>query len=77
FHLLNATPSWQPWLRWVVLFTGVVAAGLLMLLPELKLHRTAARRGGLIAATALAISALAGPTAYSLDTISTAHSGAI
>ncbi|HZX05353.1 glycosyltransferase family 39 protein [Kribbella sp.] len=77
FHLLNATPSWQPWLRWVVLFTGVLAAGLVILLPELKLHRTAARRVGLVAASALTISALAGPAAYSIDTISSAHAGAI
>ncbi|MFD7156397.1 ArnT family glycosyltransferase [Kribbella sp. NPDC059898] len=77
FHLLNATPTWQPWLRWVVLITGVLAAGLVMLLPELKLHRTAARRAGLAAAAVLTISALAGPTAYSIDTISSAHSGAI
>ncbi|MGZ0150304.1 ArnT family glycosyltransferase [Kribbella sp. WER1] len=77
FHLLDATPTWQPWLRWVVLITGVLAAGLVMLLPELKLHRTAARRAGLAAAAVLTISALAGPTAYSIDTISSAHSGAI
>jgi 4-amino-4-deoxy-L-arabinose transferase-like glycosyltransferase len=77
FALLNQTPSWQPWLRWVVLATGVVAAGLLMLLPELKLHRTAARRAGLFAATLLAVSALAGPTAYSVETISAAHAGAL
>ncbi|MET9275333.1 glycosyltransferase family 39 protein [Kribbella sp. NPDC003557] len=77
FALLNQTPSWQPWLRWVVLITGVIAAGLLMLLPELKLHRTAARRAGLFAATLLAVSALAGPTAYSVETISAAHAGAL
>jgi 4-amino-4-deoxy-L-arabinose transferase-like glycosyltransferase len=77
FALLNQTPSWQPWLRWVVLVTGVAAAGLLMLLPELKLHRTAARRAGLFAATLLAVSALAGPTAYSVETISAAHAGAL
>lgn len=77
FALLNQTPTWQPWLRWVVLATGVVAAGLLMILPELKLHRTAARRAGLFAATLLTVSALAGPTAYSLSTISTAHAGAL
>ncbi|WP_427887844.1 glycosyltransferase family 39 protein [Kribbella sp. GL6] len=77
FHLLDATPTWQPWLRWVVLITGVLAAGLIMLLPELKLHRAAARRAGLAAAAVLTISALAGPTAYSIDTISSAHSGAI
>ena len=77
FALLNATPTWHPWLRWVVLITGVLAAGLVMLLPELKLHRTAARRAGIAAAAVLTFSALAGPTAYSLDTISTAHAGAI
>ncbi|RZT12698.1 4-amino-4-deoxy-L-arabinose transferase-like glycosyltransferase [Kribbella sp. VKM Ac-2569] len=77
FALLNQTPTWQPWLRWVVLAAGVVAAGLLMVLPELKLHRTAARRAGLFAATLLAVSALAGPTAYSVETISAAHAGAL
>jgi 4-amino-4-deoxy-L-arabinose transferase-like glycosyltransferase len=77
FALLNSTPTWQPWLRWVVLITGVLAAGLIMLLPELKLHRTAARRAGIAAAAVLTFSALAGPTAYSIDTISTAHAGAI
>lgn len=77
FALLNQTPSWQPWLRWVVLAAGVVAAGSLMLLPDLKLRRTTARRAGLFAATLLAVSALAGPTAYSVETISAAHAGAL
>ncbi len=77
FALLNQTPTWQPWLRWVVLLTGVIAAGALLLLPELQLHRTAARRAGMFAGALLAVSALAGPTAYSLSTISTAHTGAL
>jgi 4-amino-4-deoxy-L-arabinose transferase-like glycosyltransferase len=77
FALLNQTPTWQPWLRWVILGTGVVAAGLLMLLPELKMHRTAARRAGLFTAALLTVSALAGPTAYSVATINTAHAGAL
>ncbi|TDO62666.1 4-amino-4-deoxy-L-arabinose transferase-like glycosyltransferase [Kribbella sp. VKM Ac-2571] len=77
FALLNQTPTWQPWLRGVVLATGVVAAGLLMVLPELKLHRTAARRAGLFTAALLTVSALAGPTAYSVATINTAHAGAL
>ncbi|MEV4264897.1 glycosyltransferase family 39 protein [Kribbella sp. NPDC049584] len=77
FALLNGTPAWHPWLRWVVLITGVLAAGLVMLLPELGLHRAAARRAGVVAAAILALSALAGPTAYSLSTISSAHTGAI
>jgi 4-amino-4-deoxy-L-arabinose transferase-like glycosyltransferase len=77
FSLLQATPTFQPWLRWVVLVAGVGAAGLVMLLPELKLRRTAVRRTGLFAATLLALTALAGPAAYSIDTISTTHAGAI
>ncbi|WP_350280394.1 glycosyltransferase family 39 protein [Kribbella sp. HUAS MG21] len=77
FALLNQTPTWQPWLRWMVLVTGVLAAGSLMLLPELKLRRTAARRAGVFAAVLLVVSALAGPTAYSLSTIGTAHAGAL
>ncbi len=77
FSLLLATPTFQPWLRWVVLIAGVAAAGLVMILPELKLHRTAVRRTGLFAATLLALTALAGPAAYSVATISTAHAGAI
>ncbi|MEU4190422.1 glycosyltransferase family 39 protein [Kribbella sp. NPDC026611] len=77
FSLLNDSPTWHPWLRWMVLIAGVAAAGLIMLLPELQLRRTAARRGGMVAAVALAISALAGPAAYAVDTIATAHAGAI
>jgi 4-amino-4-deoxy-L-arabinose transferase-like glycosyltransferase len=77
FALLNQNPSWHPWLRWVVLLTGVLGAGAVLLLPELQLHRTAARRAGMFAAVLLAVSALAGPTAYSLETISTAHAGAL
>jgi 4-amino-4-deoxy-L-arabinose transferase-like glycosyltransferase len=77
FSLLNAVPTWQPWLRWSVLIVGVLAAGLVLLLPELKLHGTAVRRTGLFAATLLALTALAGPAAYSVQTISTSHAGAI
>ncbi|MDX6265043.1 MAG: hypothetical protein QOH84_6731, partial [Kribbellaceae bacterium] len=77
FSLLNATPTWMPWLRWTVLIAGVVAAGLVLVLPELTLHRTAVRRTGLFAATLLALTALAGPAAYSVQTISTSHAGAL
>lgn len=77
FSLLNAVPTWMPWLRWSVLVVGVLAAGLVLVLPELKLHRAAVRRTGLFAATLLALTALAGPAAYSVQTISTAHAGAL
>ncbi|MEV8373928.1 glycosyltransferase family 39 protein [Kribbella sp. NPDC056861] len=77
FSLLNAVPTWLPWLRWVVLIVGVLAAGLVLVLPELKLHRSAVRRTGLFAASLLALTALAGPAAYSVETISAAHAGAL
>jgi 4-amino-4-deoxy-L-arabinose transferase-like glycosyltransferase len=77
FALLNATPTWQPWLRWVVLIAGVVAAGAVMLLPEIQGRRTTMRRAGLFAAALLALTALAGPAAYSVQTIATSHGGAL
>ncbi|MEU4392030.1 glycosyltransferase family 39 protein [Kribbella sp. NPDC023855] len=77
FSLLNAVPTWMPWLRWAVLIVGVLAAGLVLVLPELKLDRAAVRRTGVFAATLLALTALAGPAAYSAQTISTAHAGAL
>jgi len=77
FSLLNATPTWQPWLRWVVLITGIVGAGSVLLLPELQLPGRTVRRAGMFAAVLIAVSALAGPTAYSVETISAAHSGAL
>ncbi|TCN36939.1 4-amino-4-deoxy-L-arabinose transferase-like glycosyltransferase [Kribbella orskensis] len=77
FSLLQATPTWMPWLRWTILIAGVAAAGLVLILPELELRRTTVRRAGLFAATLLALTALAGPAAYSIQTISTAHAGAL
>ncbi|MDX6293594.1 MAG: hypothetical protein QOH50_2669 [Kribbellaceae bacterium] len=77
FGLLNATPTFQPWLRWAVLILGLIAAGLILLLPELKGRSTTIRRSGVFAAALLTVSAMAGPVAYSVDTISTAHSGAL
>jgi 4-amino-4-deoxy-L-arabinose transferase-like glycosyltransferase len=77
FALLNENSSWHPWVRWVVLLTGVLGAGAVMILPELTLNRTAARRAGVFAGVLLAVSALTGPAAYSVATISSAHAGAL
>jgi len=77
FALLNQNSSWHPWIRWVVLLTGVLAAGAVMMLPELKLNRTAARRASVFAGVLLAVSALTGPAAYSVATINSAHTGAL
>ena len=67
--LLGRTPSWEPWLAPVVGVAGAIAAiGLLM-------PARAARR--LTAATAVIalVACLAGPVAYSAQTIGTAHTG--
>jgi len=80
FILLDRTPDWLPWLRWVVLLAGVAAAGLVLAGPALaRLARS--RRGRLALAVVplglALIAGLAGPAAYALDTVGTAHTGAI
>jgi len=68
--LLDRTPSWQPWLRVAIPVAATLAvAGLLA--PR------AGRR--LTAATAVLalVACLAGPAAYSAQTITTAHTGSI
>ena len=80
YILLNRTPTWLPWLRWVVVVAGVAAAVLVLAGPRLAgLARS--RRGRLaLAAVPLGlalVAGLAGPTAYALDTVNSAHTGAI
>jgi 4-amino-4-deoxy-L-arabinose transferase-like glycosyltransferase len=80
FVLLGRTPDWLPWLRWVIVVAGAAAAGLVLARPWLaSLARSHRGRLALVAAPlGLALVAgLAGPTAYALDTVSTAHTGAI
>jgi 4-amino-4-deoxy-L-arabinose transferase-like glycosyltransferase len=71
FVLLGRSPDWLPWLRWAVLAAGLVgAAGLL------AAHWVGARV--LTASIVIAILAgLAGPTSYTLQTVTTAHTGSI
>ena len=70
FSLLGRT-DWQPWLRYVVLVLGLVAALGLFGLRHLP------RRVGVAVAVAALVAALAGPTAYSLATAATPHTGSI
>ena len=47
YILLDRTPDWLPWLRWVVLLAGVAAAGLVLAGPALaRLGRRGWRRRG-------------------------------
>ncbi|MGW0173169.1 glycosyltransferase family 39 protein [Rhodococcus sp. NPDC003322] len=70
WELLGRSATFVPWLRWVVLVVGVVAAAGL-LLPRLT--------GRLAAGVAVAalLAGLAGPTAYAVHTIATPHTGSI
>ncbi|HEY3607433.1 MAG TPA: glycosyltransferase family 39 protein [Pseudonocardiaceae bacterium] len=70
FVLLARDPTWQPWLRYVVLVAGLTAAGMLMFA---ELGRWFAVFGAGLAMVA----ALAGPAAYSVATAAVPHSGAI
>ncbi|GGC98673.1 hypothetical protein GCM10011512_27000 [Tersicoccus solisilvae] len=71
FILLARTPTFVPWLRWVILFGGMLAGVGLVVLPHVT--RPVART---VAAAAVVL-ALAGPTSYSVQTASTGHTGAI
>ncbi|MFJ4007855.1 ArnT family glycosyltransferase [Streptomyces sp. NPDC090023] len=71
YVLLNRTSDYLPWLKWLVLVGGLLAAlGLLFL-------GRAPRNLALGAATLALAAALAGPTAYTLSTVNSAHTGSI
>jgi 4-amino-4-deoxy-L-arabinose transferase-like glycosyltransferase len=70
FVMLGWSPTFLPWLRWVVLAVGLVAA-LGLLIPAGR------RRWAAIAAGAAVLAGLAAPAAYAAETIGTAHNGSI
>lgn len=71
FLLLQRTPDFLPWLRWLVIAVGAVGAvGWIM-------HRWLPRRALALIAGATLVTALAGPTAYALDTAASANTGSI
>jgi 4-amino-4-deoxy-L-arabinose transferase-like glycosyltransferase len=71
YVLLERSPDWNPWLRSAILAAGLSAGVLIVAAPLLT-------RALAMATAALALAAaLAGPAAYTLDTVSTSYSGAI
>ncbi|MER5413619.1 ArnT family glycosyltransferase [Streptomyces virginiae] len=71
FVLLGRATGYLPWLRWAVLVGGLLAAAALPFAAR-------AGRRALQATAALGVAAaLAGPFAYCLTTVSTAHTGSI
>jgi len=71
YALLGRSPTWLPWLGPAVLIAGLVTA-IALLVPPIRRRWVTALLAGCVLATALA-----GPTAYALDTVATPHSGAI
>ncbi|MDH6435758.1 4-amino-4-deoxy-L-arabinose transferase-like glycosyltransferase [Streptomyces sp. SAI-144] len=71
YVLLNRTPDHLPWLKWLVLTGGLVAALGLIFVARLG------RQLALGAAALGIVAALAGPTAYTLSTVNSAHTGSI
>lgn len=70
FVLLQEAADWLPWLKWVVLVLAVAAAALV------SIRWSSARMSVLAASVALAAVLLA-PFAYTLETVTTGHSGSI
>ncbi len=82
FVLLDRTAGWLPWLRWVVVVAAVFGAGLVVA-GRVVARFFGARWRFVLAAVPVTtvvlavVAGLAGPTAYALDTVTTAHNGAI
>jgi hypothetical protein len=71
WSLLGRTPSWLPWLRPVVAAAGAIGVVGILAWPSSK---RSLRRA---LAASVAVAALSGPFAYTVDTVRTPHSGAI
>jgi hypothetical protein len=71
YVLLGRSPDFLPWLRIVVLIGGLLAAALLA-----SAGRAPRRLLGAALAVA-ALTAIAGPAAYAVETVDTPHTGAI
>jgi 4-amino-4-deoxy-L-arabinose transferase-like glycosyltransferase len=74
YALLDRTPSWEAWLRPLILVCAVLAVTGLLAGPVLG---AIGRRVSVLAAVLGIVAALAGPTAYAAQTITTAHTGSI
>ncbi|MDT0344442.1 ArnT family glycosyltransferase [Streptomyces litchfieldiae] len=79
YVLLGRAEDWHPWLRYVVLAAGCVAA--LGLLVPVRPRRAGTRRPGprvaVVVGGAALVTALAGPAAFALETAASAAEGSI
>jgi 4-amino-4-deoxy-L-arabinose transferase-like glycosyltransferase len=73
FAVLGDAAGFLPWLRWVVLACGAIAAAVVLTGERLKALRASAATS--LAAGTAAIALLGGPAAYSLATVDREHAG--
>ena len=71
YVLLDRSPEWNPWLKVAIVAAGLAAAALIAAVPLVS------RPLAIAVASVALLAALAGPAAYTLDTVTTAHAGAI
>ncbi|MEU5887674.1 glycosyltransferase family 39 protein [Streptomyces sp. NPDC047461] len=71
YVLLNRTPDYLPWLKWLVLIGGLVSALGLVFAGRIN------RQLALAAASVGLAASLAGPTAYTISTLQEGHTGSI
>ncbi|WP_159051870.1 glycosyltransferase family 39 protein, partial [Streptomyces niveiscabiei] len=71
YVLLNRTPDYLPWLKWLVLVGGLTGALGLIFAGRIS------RRLALAAASVSLVAALGGPTAYTISTLQEGHTGSI
>jgi 4-amino-4-deoxy-L-arabinose transferase-like glycosyltransferase len=76
FELLDRSPAWLPWLRWVVVVAGILAV-ITVLVAGLVPVRRLGRAVTLGPLGLSLVAGLAGPLAYSLDTVNSTHTGSI
>jgi 4-amino-4-deoxy-L-arabinose transferase-like glycosyltransferase len=69
--LLDRSPDYYPWLKWLVLVVGLVAAVGLMVTDRVG------RAVGTVLMTVGLLAGLGAPAAYALDTAGTTHTGSI
>jgi hypothetical protein len=74
WELLDRTPSWEPWLRTLIVVT---ALGSLAALLTAALWRPVARRLAVVAVVLGIVASVAGPLAYAAQTVTTAHTGSV
>jgi 4-amino-4-deoxy-L-arabinose transferase-like glycosyltransferase len=72
--LLDRTPDWASWLRVLIAISAVLAVAGLLAAPWL---RRLGRRVAVATAALVAAACLAGPIAYSAQTVTTAHTGSV